>query len=130
MIYTYIIININRVGRDGNTNPIKVEPNILRFDSLQPGVLYVMTFSVRNCTTGSHRVRLSAPKSKYFALNYIPSGVVAPGLDVRAEVECQLTEENIEQLIFRDVIIANIGNYSIEIPLEARPRERTVVPSK
>lgn len=108
------------MGRDGTTSPIKVEPEILRFDSLQPGVLYVMTFSVRNCTTGSHRVRLSAPKSKYFALNYIPSGVVAPGLDVRAEVECQLTDENMDQLIFNDVIIANIGSYNVEIPLQAR----------
>ena len=49
-----------------------------------------MTFSVRNNSLTSQRIRISAPNTKYFALNYVPSGVVAPGLDVRAEIECQL----------------------------------------
>ena len=60
--------------------PLRVTPNKIMFESIEPGTLYVMTFSIKNATQSSHRVRISNPRSKYFALNYIPAGALAPGL--------------------------------------------------
>jgi hypothetical protein len=97
---------------------IRAEPSEVAFDSAKPGVLYVMTISVRNVTSTAQRIRLQAPKSGVFALNYIPAGVIAPGLDLRAEVECQIPPEMIDN-VFTDKIVALMGNDKIEIPIRA-----------
>jgi len=110
------------------TVPLRVDPDNIRFESIRPGVLYVMTFSVRNNTLSAQRVRIQGPKSNFFALNYVPSGVVAPGLDVRAEIECQLPENSmLDTFVFQDTIVAQMGPYIVEIPLYAsRPAAKIV----
>ena len=95
-----------------------VEPSELCFDSVLPGTLYVVTFSVRNTTKAAQRIRIQPPRSGYFALNYIPCGPVAPGLDVRAELECQIPVDTTENL-FADKIIATMGTHKVEIPVVA-----------
>eukprot|EP01033_Poteriospumella_lacustris_P004189 gene4189-2988_t len=103
---------------------IQVEPPELRFENVLPGTLYVMTFSVRNLSQTAQRIRISAPKSGLFALNYIPAGAVAPGLDLRAEIECQLPAE-LTDFVFTDKIVATMGNERVEIPISAlKPHAR------
>ncbi len=100
------------------SSSIKVEPGEITFNAAKPGVLYVMTISVRNVTTTAQRIRLQGPKSGVFALNYIPAGVIAPGLDLRAEIECQIPPE-MPETVFNDKIVAIMGNEKIDIPIRA-----------
>lgn len=103
---------------------LQVEPSEIRFDNVLPGTLYVMTFSVRNLSQTAQRIRLSTPKSGLFALNYIPAGAVAPGLDLRAEIECQIPSE-LTDFVFTDKIIATMGNERAEISISAlKPHAR------
>jgi Flagellar-associated PapD-like len=102
----------------GPTDGLRVEPERIRFESVEPGVLYVMTFSLRNMSKKAHRIRIESPKSEFFALNYIPSGSVAPGLDVRGEIECQLPV-NSADMYFTDHISASMGPYKVKIPIFA-----------
>ena len=97
---------------------LKIEPSHIKFESVQPGILYVMTFSVRNTTKMAQRIRIQSPKTGYFALNYVPSGPIAPGLDIRGEIECQIPEKS-KDLIFTDKIIATMGNNEVELHLYA-----------
>jgi len=69
---------------------LSIDPSEVVFKNVKPGVLYVMTISVRNNGLLAQRVRIQAPKSSFFALNYIPGGPLAPGLDLRAEIEFQI----------------------------------------
>jgi hypothetical protein len=78
-----------------------------------------MNISLRNNENTAQRIRLSAPKTSNFAVNYIPSGVVAPGLDVRVEVQCCIPEKS-SDFDFSDSITATMGMHKIEIPLFAR----------
>lgn len=98
--------------------PLRVDPGEIRFEAIEPGVLYVMSFSVRNATKAAQRIRIRAPKSGYFALNYIPTGAVAPGIDVRAEIECQLPVGGTD-LLFMDSIVICMGQHTLEVPLAA-----------
>ena len=98
--------------------PLRVDPGEIRFESIEPGVLYVMSFSVRNATKVAQRIRIRAPKSGYFALNYIPAGVIAPGIDVRAEIECQLPTTGTD-LRFLDSIVVTMGQHCLDVPLYA-----------
>lgn len=97
---------------------LRVEPSEIVFDAVEPGNLYVMTFSVRNISPTAQRIRLQAPKSSIFALNYIPSTTIAPGLDLRAEVECLIPKE-ITGYKFLDHIVASIGEEKVNIPVKA-----------
>lgn len=112
--------SLTLVGNENKDSslPLRVEPGEIRFESVTPGTLYVMTFSIYNCTKTGQRIRLEQPKSNVFALNYIPVGSINPGLDLRAEVECQLPEKS-DHHFFKDSIIAVMGSYKVEIPLYA-----------
>jgi hypothetical protein len=100
---------------------MSVEPTSLHFESVQPGILYVMTMSIRNISKTAQRIRIKAPKSGFFALNYIPSGVVSPGLDIRAQVECQLPEGS-SNLEYLDSVTVVMGEECIEVPIVATKR--------
>ena len=104
-------------GKD-NDLPLRVDPQQIRFESIRPGILYVMTFSVRNATKVAQRIRIEPPKTGIFALNYIPAGAVAPGLDVRAEIECQVPEKS-DLNFFKDCIVTRMGPHKVEIPIYA-----------
>jgi hypothetical protein len=106
--------------------PLRVDPGEIRFESIEPGVLYVMSFSVRNATKAAQRIRIRAPKSGFFALNYIPAGAVAPGIDLRAEIECQLPAGG-SQLRFLDSIVVTMGQHSLEVPLYASKPSASIV---
>jgi hypothetical protein len=99
-------------------SPFLIQPSIIRYESVEVGIRYVQNISVRNTTKSAQRIRFIAPKSPYFSLNYIPSGAIAPGLDVIAEVECQLPDTS-GQYIFTDTITVVMGSHTSEIPIIA-----------
>jgi len=109
--------NLN-ITNSGEFAALKIEPSNIKFESIQCGVLYVMTFSIRNTTKIAQRIRIQAPKSGFFALNYIPSGPVAPGLDIRAEIECQVPAYATE-MMFTDKVTIVMGKHQFELPLYA-----------
>ena len=51
-----------------DSDPVRCTPNQINFDGIDVQTLYVMTFSVRNCSNTSQRIRIKAPQSMYFAL--------------------------------------------------------------
>lgn len=99
--------------------PLRIEPSEVIFDHVEAGVRYVMNISVRNITKSAQRIRFSSPKTAVFSINYIPAGAVAPGLDVVAEIECQL-DDNSENYVFTDTVIVSMGKYKVEIPFMCR----------
>jgi hypothetical protein len=99
--------------------PLRIDPPEVTFDKVEVGVRYVMNISVRNITKSAQRIRFSAPKTSAFSINYIPAGAVAPGLDVVAEIECQL-DDNSENFVFTDSVVVSMGKYKVEIPLVCR----------
>ncbi len=101
-----------------HSRPIRVTPTEINFDGIDTGVLYVMTFSVKNASNHSQRIRIKAPKSMHFALNYVPLGTVAPGIETRGEIECQLPEGSTSVRVF-DSIEVSMGNDIVTVPLVA-----------
>eukprot|EP00606_Chrysophyceae_sp_TOSAG23-5_P001155 GSChrysophyteH2.ASY1.ANO1.1079.1 assembled CDS len=101
-----------------HSRPIRVTPTEINFDGIDTGVLYVMTFSVKNASNHSQRIRIKAPKSMHFALNYVPLGTVAPGMETRGEIECQLPEGSTSVRVF-DSIEVSMGNDIVTVPLVA-----------
>lgn len=77
-----------------------------------------MTFSVRNSSSHGQRIRIKAPASMYFALNYTPTGVIAPGIELRAEIECQIPDDSKEGR-FTDKIVISMGDHKLDVPLVA-----------
>jgi hypothetical protein len=66
---------------------LSVYPPQVEFHAVQPGVLYVMTISIQNTDTHARRIRFIPPASTVFEVKHLPLPAIAPGLDVRAEVE-------------------------------------------
>lgn len=87
------------------------EPSSIHFDSIIPGKLYVIVISLINSSKTAQRIRVKPPITDYFALNYIPASVIAPGLDIRVEIECKLSlkENDNDQIRYSDVLLATMG---------------------
>lgn len=54
----------------------------------------MLTFSIQNTCGETRRLLIIPPRTPTFSLNYEPVGGLAPGLDVRAEVEFQLPDDD------------------------------------
>eukprot|EP01037_Dinobryon_pediforme_P018566 gene18566-18851_t len=107
---------ISLFGETASETAIQIDPPEIKFMSVNPGTLYVMTFSVRNMTKVAQRIRIQAPKSACFALNYIPSGPVAPDgalEDMTFDFSAQVIEQKLT-LVTRDkkglLDMASFGN--------------------
>ena len=96
-----------------------VEPSEIRFDGVEAGILYTFYIRVRNASPNPQRVRISAPKTNYFALNYIPTGPVAPGLEIQAEIECQIPQDS-AMTEFLDVLVVQGNRCRIKVPVVAQ----------
>merc|ERR1712196_479150 len=66
---------------------IRIYPPSVEFEGIEPGILYVLTISIQNITHAVRRMRIIPPATPHFVLNYVPTGSIAPGLDIKAEVE-------------------------------------------
>lgn len=64
------------------------------FEDVRAGLLFVLTFSAQNTCGETRRLHIIPPRTPAFSLNYEPIGGLAPGLDVRAEVEFQLPDDD------------------------------------
>ena len=64
-------------------------------------------------------MRILPPKTNFFTVNYVPSGSVAPGLAVTAEVEFRMSEADAATPKFHDKIVVVTGNDRCEVPLLA-----------
>ena len=102
---------------------LRVFPPSVQFDDVEVGVLYVMTLIVQNTHNASQRIRFIPPQSEAFSLSYIGSEIVAPGLEVRAEIEFQ----GGECPDYRDKLVVMAGTCRLEIPLRAHSPAAKVV---
>ena len=101
------------------SNGIKVEPSeTIKFESIRAGERYVLPFVLRNTTENLQRIRIQPPKRDCFILNYVPGLPVAPGLEVHAEILCQIPEDTTD-FVFSETIIASMGNHSVGINIHA-----------
>lgn len=98
------------VGEDGLPS--------VRFTDVEPVQRYVATFSVRNTGRAATRIRMQPPKTEAFALKYIPTGAVAPGLEVRGEVRFSIPERD-DARDFCDAIIISSEHGTVRLPLLA-----------
>lgn len=82
-----------------------------------------MTFSVRNNCSTAQRIRVLPPKRSMFSCNFVPSGAIASGLDIRIEVEFQIPTHHPEtESVFEDFIVVAMGSHRIQVPIiAARP---------
>ena len=96
-----------------------VEPSeAIRFESVRCGRRYVQTFVLRNTTDSSQRIRIQPPKRDCFTLKYTPGPAVAPGLEIRGEIEC-LIADDAPDFLFTETITASMGAYLANIYIHA-----------
>lgn len=78
----------------GSFLSLLVLPQQVVFEDVRAGLLFVLTFSAQNTCGETRRLHIIPPRTPAFSLNYEPIGGLAPGLDVRAEVEFQLPDDD------------------------------------
>ena len=99
----------------GGSRSIRVYPPEVEFAGIEEGVLYVLTISVQNISKDARRFRIVPPATQHFVLNHVPSGSIASGLDIKCEVEFQMTEAR----DYHDKILILSGDERVELPLRA-----------
>jgi len=106
-------LNEHSLSGDG---PVKVFPPQIEFHDAEPNTLYVMTVFIQNVTKQAARIRFRNPKSDFFTLNYLPTAAIAPGLEVRAEVEFCIPEGT-PITEFHDNLVVVCGDHEYEVAL-------------
>ena len=97
-----------------------VGPKEITFDSVEADLLYVAQLTIRNTGKTMTRLRISSPQTPYFTLSYVPTGSVAAGLSITADVEFQLpADQTISDDVLDAVTVTN-GQDTIRIPLRAK----------
>ena len=104
---------------------LKIEPEVIKFDDVVPGQLYVVSFALRNTTAIAQRIRIKPPKNSFFALNYTPTPATAPGLEVRAELECKIPD-NPNEVIYAETITASLGDEVVDIRIIATKKSANI----
>lgn len=94
---------------------LRVYPPVVEFHGVEVGTVYSIVVSLQNSGQRSRRLKLVAPESSAFTLNWTPVGTVAPGLDVKAEVEFKATEAR----PYHDKLVVLCGEERVEVPLHA-----------
>ena len=102
--------------------PFAVYPERVEFQQISTRKLYIMNISVQNTTSVAQTIRISPPTSPFFAVNYDPLKVCAPGMSFDAEIEFQLPDDQNFQDCFEFIDSLKIGGeYGIlTIPLVAK----------
>jgi hypothetical protein len=96
----------------------RVYPPVVDFHGIEPGILYVLTLSIQNSSQIAQRMQIVRPKTANFVLNHIPSASLAPGLDIKAEVEFQMIDAG-DNRDYHDSIKICVGGETVEVPLNA-----------
>lgn len=112
-----------------NSSGLFIYPPQVEFEGVDYDFSYLMNISIRNTSTVMKRIRISSTNTSYFRMRYDPAPALAPGLDMKAEIEFVIpsdadnSSENEEQLIYEDFIYVMTDEERIRIPLRAcRPR--------
>lgn len=99
---------------------------MIEFNSIDAGKLYLMTLRIANASNKPQRIRIKPPTSEYFAINYLPTKSIAPGLDIRVEIECQLpsssdkrSNNSSSDIEYTDHLIVHMGDSKLDIPILA-----------
>lgn len=102
-----------------STKSLRVFPQRVNFENVEPNTLYVLTLLIQNIAAKAERIRFRHPRSNYFTINYTATGAVAPGLEVRAEVEFCIPD-GLEDKEFHDELVIMSGDSQISIPLSGQ----------
>jgi hypothetical protein len=126
---TPVAMQIMQMGTGGwEKKSLQVSPGSVFFEDVRPGLLYMLTFSVRNVGDRGQRIRVSPPQTPWFELSFPNKGVVAPGLDVRGQITFRLPEPEQEEerassplpYEFVDRLVVKAEGQAVEVPLFAR----------
>jgi len=109
---------LTATGGGSAAAPLLVQPASVEFTGVRPGLLYLLNISIRNRSSTMCRMRIRPPATPYFKLNYTPTGALAPGLDIRAEVEFTLPAGT-KATEFYDRLVVVSGDAAVEVPLRA-----------
>lgn len=82
------------------------------FEDVRVGLLFVLTFAVQNTSGETRRITVIPPRTPVFSINYEPIGGLAPGLDIRAEVEFQLPQEDETEDLANPFQSGEVGEYT------------------
>lgn len=97
------------------TGAIRVYPPAVEFRGVEPGTLYCIVICIQNASQFSRRIRLEQPANASFRVNFSPGGRVAPGIDVRAEVEFKADAARDQS----DTLVIMSEGDRVEVPLRA-----------
>jgi hypothetical protein len=97
-----------------------VAPKAVLFENVEPEPLYVCQLTIRNTGKTMTRLRITPPKSPFFTLSYVPTGSVAAGLSITADIEFQMRADGPTVTAdVLDAITVTNGRDVIEVPLRA-----------
>lgn len=114
------------VSRAAGDNVLRVYPRSVEFHGVQVGPIYVLQLIIQNADTVARRVRVAPTQSKAFRVHMIPQGAIAPGLDVKVDVEFHADEDR----DYHDKLYISSGKNVVEVPLHAyAPAPKLVFPS-
>jgi len=94
---------------------IRVYPPAVEFKGIEAGTLYCIVLCIQNASQISRRIRIIPPKNPAFRVKFNPSRAVAPGIDVRAEIEF-LADREVD---FADELTIVSGTVRVSVPLRA-----------
>ena len=97
------------------TGDIRVYPPAVEFQGIEAGTLYCIVLCIQNASQISRRIRIIPPANPAFRVKFNPGKAVAPGIDVRAEVEF-LSNDVVD---YTDVLTVVSGTARVEVPLRA-----------
>jgi hypothetical protein len=94
---------------------MKAYPPVVEFQGVKKGVVYILNLSVQNVSKSVKRIRLTPPSGSQFKVHHIPQGSIAPGLEIKVEVEFTMNED-VDQ---HDKVIFSSGADKLEVSLHA-----------
>ena len=111
-----MLVNTKSGTLAGNGTPtFAVFPPVVEFHGIEPDTLYCITLSVRNRRPVSQRVRIVPPRTNVFTAIFNPDKPLAPGLDVKIEVQFRTNKQG----TYHDNLKVMTESGAVEVPLHA-----------
>lgn len=93
---------------------IKVTPSVGEFSDVEPGMIFVIPFTIHNVSDAVKRVRFAPPKTSFFRLINTQQSI-APGMKQTVEVE--FTSKEVKEI--HDFLTIKTEEGELQIPLHA-----------
>ena len=94
---------------------MKAYPPVVEFQGVKKGTVYILSLSIQNVSKTVKRIRLTPPSGSQFKVHHIPQGSIAPGLEIKAEIEFTM-DDNVDH---HDKVVFSSGPDKLEVPLHA-----------